>query len=154
MQGKTFYFRRYPVPYLAPHVVGYSTQSRARAGLEQSQNAYLTASNSDIGTLLDKLGNKLEGKTITGNNIVLNLEPKVQNLAQGELRDAAAKSNAAIAQFDGKVTWEHSYVVADKTFCIYIADSKESGMEHARISGFPANKVTEVRTVIEPLTAL
>ena len=80
--------------------------------------------------------------------------PGVHNLAQGELRDAATKSNAAIAKFDGKVTWEHSYVVNDKTFCIYIADSQESVMEHARLSGFPANKVTEVRTVIEPLTAL
>ena len=80
--------------------------------------------------------------------------PGVHNLAQGELREAAAKSNAAIVQFDGKVTWEHSYVVNDKTFCIYIADSAASVMEHAKLSGFPANKVTEVRTVIEPMTAV
>jgi len=79
--------------------------------------------------------------------------PGVQNLAPGELSEAAAKSNAAIAQFGGKVTWEHSYVVKDKTFCIYLADSAETVMKHAEASGFPANKVTEVRTVIEPLTA-
>ena len=79
--------------------------------------------------------------------------PGVHNLAQGELRDAAAKSNAAIAKFDGKVTWEHSYVVNDKTFCIYIADSEESVRKHAELSGFPATKITEVRTVIGPLTA-
>jgi len=79
--------------------------------------------------------------------------PGVQNLAPGELSEAAAKSNAAIAQFDGKVTWEHSYVVKDKTFCIYLADSVESVMKHAELSGFPASKVTEVKTVIEPLTA-
>ena len=42
----------------------------------------------------------------------------------------------------------------DKTFCIYIADSAESVMKHAQDSGFPANKVTEVRTVIEPMTAV
>ena len=79
--------------------------------------------------------------------------PGVQNLAPGELQEAAAKSNAAIAKFPGKLTWEHSYVVKDKTFCIYLADSAETVMKHAEASGFPANKVTEVRTVIEPLTA-
>lgn len=79
--------------------------------------------------------------------------PGVHNLVQGELRDAAAQSNAAIAKFPGKLTWEHSYVVKDKTFCIYLADNAETVMKHAEASGFPANKVTEVRTVIEPLTA-
>ena len=79
--------------------------------------------------------------------------PGVQNLAAGELQEAAAKSNAAIAQFPGKLTWEHSYVVKDKTFCVYLADSVETVMKHAEASGFPANTVTEVRTVIEPLTA-
>jgi hypothetical protein len=79
--------------------------------------------------------------------------PGVHHLVQGELRDAAAQSNAAIAKFPGKLTWEHSYVVKDKTFCIYLADNAETVMKHAEASGFPANKVTEVRTVIEPLTA-
>lgn len=79
--------------------------------------------------------------------------PGVHTMAAGELAAASAKSNAALARLNGKVTWEHSYVVNDKTFCIYIADSEKSVMEHAELSGFPATKVTEVRTVIEPLTA-
>ena len=79
--------------------------------------------------------------------------PGVHTLGAGELGDAAAKSNAAIAKFPGKLTWEHSYVVNDKTFCIYLADSEKTVLEHAKESGFPANKITEVRTVIEPLTA-
>jgi hypothetical protein len=79
--------------------------------------------------------------------------PGVHTLSAGELSEAAAKSNAAIARFPGKLTWEHSYVVNDKTFCIYLADSEKTVLDHARESGFPANKVTEVRTVIEPLTA-
>lgn len=49
--------------------------------------------------------------------------------------------------------WVHSYVVADKTFCIYLADDEGSVQEHARLSGFPASKVTEVRGVISPMTA-
>ena len=79
--------------------------------------------------------------------------PGVHNLAQGDLKAAAAKSNEAIARFPGKLTWEHSYVVDDKTFCVYLADSADTVMKHAEASGFPANKVTEVRTMIEPLTA-
>ena len=79
--------------------------------------------------------------------------PGVHNLAPGELAEASAKSNAALAKLGGRVTWEHSYVVNDKTFCIYLADSAKSVLEHARESGFPADRVTEVKTVIEPLTA-
>lgn len=79
--------------------------------------------------------------------------PGVGALNAAELKAASAKSNAAIAKFGGQLTWEHSYVVDDKTFCIYIADSEATVMQHAQASGFPANKVTEVRTVIEPLTA-
>ena len=44
-------------------------------------------------------------------------------------------------------------MVDDKTFCIYLADSEASVREHAKLSGFPATKVTEVRNVIDPLTA-
>ena len=80
--------------------------------------------------------------------------PGVGSLGPAELKAAAAKSNEALAGLGGKVTWEHSYVVDDKTFCVYLADGVDSVMQHAKASGFPANKVTEVRTVIEPLTAM
>jgi hypothetical protein len=80
--------------------------------------------------------------------------PGVHKMAAGELREASATSNAAIAKLPGKVTWEHSYVVNDKTFCIYIADSEQTVLEHAKLSGFPATKITEVRAVIEPMTGM
>jgi penicillin-binding protein A len=92
--GTTLYFRRYPTNGFASQVIGYSTQSRARAGLEESENSYLTASNSDIGTVLDTLGSKLTGKTITGNNLVLNLEVKPQQVAQDALK---GKCGAVVA---------------------------------------------------------
>ena len=79
--------------------------------------------------------------------------PGIQKVEGAELKAAAAKSNAALAALGGKVTWEHSYVVDDKTFCVYVADSEQSVMEHAKASGFPANKVTEVRRIIDPITA-
>ena len=51
-----------------------------------------------------------------------------------------------------RVQWEHSYVTENKTFCIYLADSVEAVREHARLSGFPANIVTLVNTLIDPTT--
>ena len=49
--------------------------------------------------------------------------------------------------------WEHSYVAGDKTFCIYLADGEASIREHALLSGFPATRITETRTVIDPMTS-
>ena len=53
----------------------------------------------------------------------------------------------------GYIQWEHTYVAGDKTFCIYLADSEAFIYEHSERSGFPATVVTEVRTIIDPLTA-
>ena len=47
-----------------------------------------------------------------------------------------------------------SYVVDDKTFCIYLAESEDAVQEHARLSGFPATKVSEVRNIIDPMTGM
>jgi hypothetical protein len=80
--------------------------------------------------------------------------PAVGSLDREQLKGAAATSNAALAQLSGKVQWLQSFVAADKTFCIYLADSEASVQEHARLSGFPASKVTEVRSVIDPMTAM
>ncbi len=65
--------------------------------------------------------------------------------------EAAKVSNGALARIEG-IQWQHSYVTADKTFCIYLAESEEKIREHARLSGFPANKITEVTLIIDPTT--
>ena len=79
--------------------------------------------------------------------------PGVGSLSQEQRRDAAAQSNRALAALAGRAQWEHSYVAADKTFCVYIADDEDAVRAHAELSGFPANRITEVRNVLEPLTA-
>jgi peptidoglycan glycosyltransferase len=79
--GKTLYFRRYPQGALTAHVVGYSTQSRARAGLERSLNDYLTGSNANLTTVLDTALDKLKGTTVTGNSLQLTLNLKAQQAA-------------------------------------------------------------------------
>lgn len=78
--------------------------------------------------------------------------PGVGSMNGEQLKGAAATSNDALGKLAGKVQWVHSYVADDKTFCIYLAESEADVKEHARISGFPANKVTEVRSVIDPIT--
>jgi peptidoglycan glycosyltransferase len=84
--NQTLYFRRYPTNGFASQVVGYSTQGRSRAGLERSENAYLTASNANLGTIWTKLTDSLKGTTITGNNLVLNLRVGAQKIAESALR--------------------------------------------------------------------
>lgn len=79
--------------------------------------------------------------------------PGVGSLTQPELCQAAAKSNGALTELRGKVQWVHSYVAANKTFCVYLADSEREVHEHARISGFPASTVTEIVGIMDPMTA-
>jgi hypothetical protein len=80
--------------------------------------------------------------------------PGVGGLKGPELKGAAATSNEALARLAGKVQWDHSYVTDDKTFCVYIAESEAVVREHAKLSGFPATKITEVRGIIDPMTAM
>lgn len=80
--------------------------------------------------------------------------PGVGGLNRDQLKDAAATSNSALAKLPGKVQWVQSFVADDKTFCIYLADNEASVQEHARLSGFPANTVSEVRGIIDPMTAI
>ncbi len=81
VDGQTYYFRRYPSGPLAAQVVGYSTQSRSRAGLERSLDDYLTASNSHLNTVLRRTLDSLKGTTVTGNNLVLTIDSKAQQAA-------------------------------------------------------------------------
>ena len=79
--------------------------------------------------------------------------PGVGKMTAEQLKSAAVTSCDALARLYGKLQWEHSYVAGDKTFCIYLADGEASIREHARLSGFPVNKITETRTIIDPMAA-
>ena len=67
--GQTLYFRKYPNGYFAPHVVGYSTRSRSRAGLERSENDYLTGANGNLSSVARRELDQLKGATIKGNDL-------------------------------------------------------------------------------------
>jgi hypothetical protein len=79
--------------------------------------------------------------------------PGVGGMNREQLKGAAATSNDALAKLAGKVQWVQSFVADNKTFCIYLAESEAVVREHAKLSGFPATKITEVRGVIDPMTA-
>jgi peptidoglycan glycosyltransferase len=85
IDGKSLFFRRYPYGPLAAHVVGYSTTARSRTGLERSLNDYLTASNANLSTALDKALDELRGKPIEGNDVVTTLDLDAQEVAVEEL---------------------------------------------------------------------
>lgn len=63
------------------------------------------------------------------------------------------KSKDVLDRLGVGIQWAHSYVVDNKTYCIYYAIDESVIREHARLSGFPANKITEVRAIIDPTMA-
>ena len=79
--------------------------------------------------------------------------PSAGTLGPEELRAVAQKSNGVLAEMGGAVQWLESYVTANKIYCVYIAPDEVSVREHARRGGFPANRVSEVRGIIDPTTA-
>lgn len=79
--------------------------------------------------------------------------PQVGSFEREQLKAAAAKSNEALAKLAPNVQWVESYVAADKTFCVYLATDEGVIRRHAELSGFPANRITEVRKTIDPTTA-
>ena len=94
VQGRTWYLRRYPTKELVAQTVGYSTIQRSRAGLEQSLNDFLTASNSDLRTVVDRTLGKLQGLTQEGNDVVTTIDADAQRVAMEQL---AGRCGAAVA---------------------------------------------------------
>lgn len=79
--------------------------------------------------------------------------PGAGQLAASELT-AIAKASCGILQNLGpQIQWVHSYVTEDRIYCVYIAPNAELVREHARQGGFPANRVSEVLTMIDPTTS-
>jgi penicillin-binding protein A len=94
VQGRTWYLRRYPTKQLVAQTVGYSTIQRSRAGLEQSLNDFLTASNSDLRTVVDRTLGKLQGLTQEGNDVVTTIDADAQRVTMEQL---AGRCGAAVA---------------------------------------------------------
>ena len=79
--------------------------------------------------------------------------PGAGKLTHEQLHGIAAKSCGVLRDMGPSVQWVHSYVTDDKIYCIYVADNEEQVREHAKRGGFPANRVSRVVEVIDPVTA-
>ncbi len=79
--------------------------------------------------------------------------PNAGNLSPEELRGISQKSCGVLRNLGPQIQWVQSYVTDDKVYCVYIAPNKEMVQEHAKQGGFPANRISEVKSVIDPTTA-
>ena len=79
--------------------------------------------------------------------------PGAGKLSTAELKAISQKSCGVLAQLGPQIQWVESYVTADKIYCVYNAPNEAMVREHAAKGGFPANRVSEVKTMIDPTTA-
>jgi Protein of unknown function (DUF4242) len=79
--------------------------------------------------------------------------PGAGNMTSDEWRDASAQSNKVISELGGGIMWKHSYVTADKVYCVYEADDPELLRAHGKQAGFPVDLVAKVDRTIDPSTA-
>ncbi len=79
--------------------------------------------------------------------------PGAGSLSAEEFRATARKSCEVLRELGPQIQWLHSYVTDDKIYCIYLSPDEETIREHARRGGFPANRISEVKRVIDPTTA-
>ena len=79
--------------------------------------------------------------------------PGAGKMTPAELQAVAQTSCGVLRDMGPRIQWVHSYVTDDKVYCIYVAPDAEAVREHARQGGFPANRVSMIRSVIDPTTA-
>lgn len=79
--------------------------------------------------------------------------PGAGKLSQAELQAVSQKSCSVLNNLGPQIQWVHSYVTGDKIYCIYNASSEALIRKHAEQGGFPANRISEVKTIIDPTTA-
>ena len=79
--------------------------------------------------------------------------PGAGNLSKEELQSVSQTSCNVLQNMGPQIQWVQSYVTGDKVYCVYIAPNEDFVREHAQQGGFPANQISEVKTIIDPTTA-
>lgn len=79
--------------------------------------------------------------------------PQAGNLSDSDLQQISAKSCDVLRNMGPEIQWQESYVTDDKVYCVYIALNEQMIRDHANEGGFPVNRVSAVRKVIDPTTA-
>lgn len=80
--------------------------------------------------------------------------PKIGAADGNAIREVARKSNAIVEGFGGGIEWLESYITGDKVYCVYLARDEDIIRKHAEKGGFPANRIVEVRRMMDPTSAL
>jgi hypothetical protein len=79
--------------------------------------------------------------------------PGVGQLGPSDLKSASQTSCSVLRDLGPQIQWVHSYVTDNKIYCVYRAPNEDVIREHARLGGFPANRISQVRSMIDPTTA-
>jgi uncharacterized protein DUF4242 len=79
--------------------------------------------------------------------------PGAGDLSPEQLHTISQTSCGVLQSMGPRIQWLHSYVTGDKIYCVYIAPNEEMVREHAKQGGFPANRVSEIKSIIDPTTA-
>lgn len=79
--------------------------------------------------------------------------PDIGSFEAQQYCEAAGKSNEVLAELGPDIQWIESYVADNQTFCVYLAKDENIIRQHSEMSGFPANRITEIKTMIDPTTA-
>lgn len=79
--------------------------------------------------------------------------PGAGKLTQEELRAISQKSCSVLNRLGPRIQWVESYVTDDKVYCVYVAPDEAMVRQHAEEGGFPANRISEIKSVIDPTTA-
>jgi len=79
--------------------------------------------------------------------------PGAGKLSADELKAVSQKSCAVLNNLGPRIQWVESYVTADKVYCVYVSPNEQLIREHAQQGGFPADRISEIKTMIGPTTA-
>jgi hypothetical protein len=79
--------------------------------------------------------------------------PKAGSLSSEQLQAISQKSCGVLREMGTQIQWVQSYVSDDKIYCIYVAPDEDAVRQHAQQGGFPANRISQIRSVIDPTTA-
>jgi Protein of unknown function (DUF4242) len=79
--------------------------------------------------------------------------PGIGNVTRDQVLAISEKSCSVLNSLGPRIQWLHSYVTADKIYCVYIAPNEDMIRDHAKLGGFPANRISEVKLVIDPTSS-
>ena len=79
--------------------------------------------------------------------------PEAGNLSSEQLQAISQKSRGILREMGPEIQWVESYVTDDKIYCVYVAPDEDAVHKHAQQSGFPVNRISQIRSVIDPTTA-